>query len=168
MTSAALVPHPRNVTDEVLYMLKTNGGVLMVCFLRELVDPTGGANATCSQVVDHILYATEQVGYDHVGIGSDFDGMLEGPEGLGDVSAFPELVAQLLQRGVAECDVEKVVGLNILRVMKEVEDVALQEQTTCTTDHLCDDIKPIWTAEQKEMLHAQGKKRGLAQVNGSS
>ncbi|KAJ0418008.1 renal dipeptidase family [Aspergillus carlsbadensis] len=165
---AALVPHPRNVTDETLHVLKKNRGLLMICFLRELVDPTGGANATCSQVVDHILHAGAQVGFDHVGIGSDFDGMLEGPEGLDDVSAFPELVAQLLQRGVAESDVEKIAGLNILRVMKEVEDVALQEQITHAADHLCDDIKPMWTAEQKEMLHIQGRKRGLAQVRGGS
>lgn len=140
----------------------------MICFLRDLVDPTGGAKATCSQVIDHILYAAKQIGFDHVGIGSDFDGMLEGPDGLDDVSSFVGLVAQLLERGISESDVEKVVGLNILRVLQEVENVAFQEQTTSTTDHLCDEIRPMWTDGQKEMLRVQGKKRGLAQANEGS
>ncbi|KAL3459737.1 renal dipeptidase family [Aspergillus heterothallicus] len=162
---ATLVPHPRNVTDDTLQKLKRNGGVLMVCFLRELVDPSGGHKASCSQVADHIIYAAEQMGFDHVGIGSDFDGMLQGPAGLDDVSALPQLVVELLQKGVAESDVEKVVGLNILRVLKEVGDVAFKEQTTRATTPMTEDIPPMWTAEQKEILHLQGAKRGLGQGN---
>ncbi|KAL6235267.1 hypothetical protein BDW75DRAFT_230450 [Aspergillus navahoensis] len=136
---STLIPHPRNVTDEILMQVKSNGGLIMICSLRELVDPSGGGNATRSQVVAHILYAAEKIGYDHVGIGSDFDGMLEGPEGLDDVSRFPDLVAGLLQRGVSEERVEKIVGLNLLRVMKEVEDAAVQERGLGSTSVLCDE-----------------------------
>lgn len=132
----------------------------MICFLRDLIDPTGGGNATRSQVVDHILYAAEKIGYDHVGIGSDFDGMLEGPEGLDDVSRFPGLVMDLLQREVSEERIERVVGLNLLRVMKEVNDVAVQEQAL-SASVLCDEIGPMWTPEQREVLAVQGGKRGL-------
>lgn len=124
------------------------------------MNPTGDDNATRSQVVDHILYAAERIGYDHVGIGSDFDGMLEGPEGLDDVSRFPELVAGLLQRGVGEERIEKIVSLNLLRVMKEVEDVAVRERAL-ESSVLCDGIGPMWTPEQREMLAEQGRKRGL-------
>ncbi|KAL5356678.1 hypothetical protein BJX96DRAFT_187401 [Aspergillus floccosus] len=159
--SSSLTPRPRNVTDEILHQLKRNGGLIMVCFLRDLVNNTGDANATRSQVVDHILYAAETIGYDYVGIGSDFDGMLAGPEGMDDVSRFPELVADLFQRGVSEERIEKIVGLNTLRVMKEVEDVAVREQAEGSTGVLCDGIGPMWTPEQRQMLAEQGKKRGL-------
>src|SRR5689334_19404062 len=111
----------------------------MICCLRELVDPAGGAHATRKQVVDHIVYVGETIGYDHVGIGSDFDGMLEGPDGLDDVSHFSALVEDLLRRGVSESNVQKVLGLNILRVLKEVEDIALQERMFGSTKALCDD-----------------------------
>ncbi|KAL4783358.1 hypothetical protein BJX76DRAFT_348667 [Aspergillus varians] len=156
-----LVPHPRNATDETLQLLKKNGGVIMICFLRDLVDPSGGRNATRAQVVDHILYAAEKIGYEHVGIGSDFDGMLEGPEGLDDVSQFPDLVVGLLRRGVTESQIEQIVGLNVLRVMGEVENVALQEQRSASTRVFCDEIGSMWTPEQCEMLDGQGRKRGL-------
>jgi membrane dipeptidase len=135
----------------------------MICCLRELIDPTGGANATRKQVVDHIVYAGEKIGFDHVGIGSDFDGMLEGPDGLDDVSQFPELVEDLLRRGVSQSAIQKVLGLNILRVLKQVEEIALQERMIGSTKPLCDDIDPAWTPEQMEILRAQGKKRGLWQ-----
>ncbi|RHZ46030.1 uncharacterized protein CDV56_103712 [Aspergillus thermomutatus] len=159
----ALVPHRRNVSDSVLQLLKQNEGVLMVCCLRELVDPAGGVHANRKQVVDHIVYAGEKIGFDHVGIGSDFDGMLEGPDGIDDVSQFPALVEDLLRRGVSESAIQKILGLNILRVLKQVEDVSLRERMTGSTKALCDDMEPAWTPEQREILLAQGKKRGLWQ-----
>ncbi|KAF7157263.1 hypothetical protein CNMCM5623_001386 [Aspergillus felis] len=158
-----LVPHRRNVSDCVLQLLKKNQGVIMICCLRELVDPAGGAHATLKQVVDHIIYVGETIGFDHVGIGSDFDGMLEGPDGLDDVSHFPALVEDLLRHGVSESAVQKVLGLNILRVLKQVEDIAIQERMFGSTKALCDDIDPVWTPEQTEILRAQGKKLGLWQ-----
>lgn len=141
--------------------MKRNGGLIMVCFLRDLVNSADDANTTGSHVVDHILYIAETIGYDHVGIGSDFDGMLEGPLGLDDVSRFPELVADLFRRGVSEERIEKIIGLNTLRVMKQVEDVAVREQAEGSTGVLCDVVEPIWTAEQRQMLAEQGKTRGL-------
>jgi len=87
--------------------------------------------------------------------------MLQGPEGLDEVSDFPQLVAQLLQRGISEYNVEKIIGLNVLRVLQQVEDSAFQAQTMDTRDYLCDDIKPMWTAEQRKILNVQGAKRCL-------
>ena len=77
-----------------------------------------------SVVVDHIEHIRDVAGVDHVGFGSDFDGTTYIPTGLEDVSTFPHLVAELLNRGWAEADVKKVIGLNFLRVMNAVEEVA--------------------------------------------
>ncbi|RPJ83611.1 MAG: membrane dipeptidase, partial [Acidobacteria bacterium] len=56
--------------------------------------------------------------------GSDFDGITSTPDGLQDVSAFPALTAELLRRGYTDEDAKKVIGLNVLRVMRRVEEVA--------------------------------------------
>ena len=77
--------------------------------------------ATLAQVADHIDHVREVAGIDHVGIGSDFDGMGQGPEGLEDVSKFVDLVAELLRRGYSDADAKKVAGLNLLRVFRAVE-----------------------------------------------
>jgi membrane dipeptidase len=75
-------------------------------------------------VADHVDYIRRLAGVEHVGLGSDFDGITEVPDGLEDASKFPDLVAELLRRGWSEMDVKKVVGLNILRVMRAAEQVA--------------------------------------------
>ena len=81
-------------------------------------------------VADHIDEVRRVAGIDHVGIGSDFDGMPKGPEGLDDVSGYPLLLAELLDRGYSRDDVAKVAGLNVLRVMADVERVAAELQRT--------------------------------------
>ena len=81
-------------------------------------------HATLEQVADHIDHIRQVAGVDHVGIGSDFDGITEVPDRLEDVSKFPDLLAELLRRGWTEADVKKVAGLNILRVMRDAEHVA--------------------------------------------
>ena len=83
-----------------------------------------GPKATLKQVADHIEHIRDVAGVDHLGLGSDFDGISEVPVGLEDVSKFPDLVAELLRRGWSEADVKKVVGLNALRVMRDAERVA--------------------------------------------
>src|SRR6059036_261084 len=79
--------------------------------------------ATLQQVADHIDYLRRVVGVDHVGLGSDFDGITEVPVGLENVSKFPDLIAELLRRGWSEQDIRKVAGLNALRVLREAERV---------------------------------------------
>ena len=84
----------------------------------------GAPRATLQQVADHIEHIRDLAGVDHVGLGSDFDGITSVPVGLENVSKFPDLIAELLRRGWTEEDVKKVVGRNALRVMREVERVA--------------------------------------------
>jgi membrane dipeptidase len=74
-----------------------------------------------SDVVDHIEHVIELAGIDHVGIGSDFDGIDSGPTGLEDVSTYPNLIEELLTRGHSEEDIRKICGENLLRVWSEVE-----------------------------------------------
>ena len=78
--------------------------------------------ADLSDVADHIDHVVELVGIDHVGLGSDYDGVGPTlPEGLKDVSTYPALVAELLRRGYSEDDVRKILGGNLMRVWRAVE-----------------------------------------------
>src|SRR5438094_133274 len=83
-----------------------------------------GPKATLSQVADHIEHIRDVAGVDAVGLGSDFDASTDVPVGRGDVSKFPDLLAELLRRGWSEQDVKKVAGLNALRVLRATEQVA--------------------------------------------
>ena len=76
--------------------------------------------ATIEDAVAHIDHVVKLVGVDHVGIGSDWDGISTVPAGLEDVSKMPALTARLLQRGYSENDVKKILGGNFLRVMRQV------------------------------------------------
>ncbi|MFO8098004.1 MAG: dipeptidase [Salinibacter sp.] len=79
---------------------------------------------TVEDVADHIDHAVDLVGIEHVGLGSDFDGVFALPEGLQDPSGYPNLVAELLDRGYSEGDLRKILGENVLRVWTEVEATA--------------------------------------------
>ncbi len=80
--------------------------------------------ATLAQVADHIEHVREVAGVEHVGIGSDFDGISSTPVGLDGVEDYPALLAELLRRGWTDEEVKKLVGGNALRVMREVEKVS--------------------------------------------
>jgi membrane dipeptidase len=87
-------------------------------------------NATLQQVADHIEHVRDIAGVDHVGIGSDFDGIDFGPVGLEDTSKFPDLFAELIRRGWSDPDLKKLAGQNLLRVLRTAELVAARLQQT--------------------------------------
>ncbi len=157
----ALVPSPRNVPDDVLELVRKNGGVVMVnfcpCFtakgypewelrmhgvvaaaraqggtpaevearVRSWQAQNPAPKATVADIADHVDHLVKLAGIDHVGIGSDFDGIGgNSPVGLPDVSSYPVLFAELLRRGYSQGDLEKIAGKNLLRAMKEMEAVA--------------------------------------------
>ncbi|OTB05810.1 hypothetical protein M426DRAFT_125303 [Hypoxylon sp. CI-4A] len=135
----SICPHPRNVPDDILKLVKEKNSIVMVNFNPDFISciDTGAENGipeyfpgnnTLSQVVDHITHIGDLIGYDYVGLGSDFDGIESTPEGLPDVSKYPELVAELLRRGVSDEDAAKVVGGNILRVWSDADEVAAKLQ----------------------------------------
>jgi membrane dipeptidase len=102
--------------------------------------------ATLKQVADHIEHVRKVAGSDHVGIGSDFDGIDTVPEGLEDVSRFPELFAELIRRGWSDSDLKKLAGQNVLRALRGAEATAgrlqkTREPSTRTIEEL-DGVKP--------------------------
>ena len=162
-SARALDVHVRNVPDDILRVLGTNGGVVMVNFAPEYVsedlrlwslradsardslraafpDDTAGMraalvawreaitrpDATLAQVADHVDHLVQVAGIDHVGIGSDFDGIGSTPVGLEDVSTFPDLIAELVRRGYPDEDLRKILGGNLLRALDRAEEVAAQ------------------------------------------
>ncbi len=87
--------------------------------------------ASLDDVLDHFDHVVALVGVDHVGIGSDYDGVGDSlPTGLKDVSAYPNLVEGLLKRGYSEADIRKILGENLLRVWQAVEDYAATTSTS--------------------------------------
>ncbi|MGI9038261.1 MAG: dipeptidase [Gemmatimonadota bacterium] len=159
-SARALTDHVRNVPDDVLRRLTSNGGVVMVthvpvfvseslrqwgvrredlrdslaaqqadedeaeeadeAFLRDNPPPV----ATIADVADHIEHVRDVAGIDHVGIGGDYDGISSTPVGLDDVSTYPLLIAELLRRGWSEVEVGKLTSGNILRVLRQAEEVS--------------------------------------------
>ncbi|MGZ4632524.1 MAG: dipeptidase, partial [Actinomycetes bacterium] len=86
--------------------------------------------ATVGQVADHVEHVREVAGVDHVGIGGDYDGVGVMPAGMGDVSSYPVLFAELRRRGWSDGDLRRLAGRNVLRVLRAAEAVArdLQQQ----------------------------------------
>jgi membrane dipeptidase len=89
-------------------------------------ESLGSPAATLNQVADHVFHAADIAGIEHVGIGSDFDGVPALPTGLTDASMLPSLTRCLLERGMSEGDVEKVLGGNFMRVFEAVEHASAQ------------------------------------------
>jgi membrane dipeptidase len=165
-SARAITDVPRNVPDDVLRTLPTNGGVVMVTFVPAFLSssvatwtraqtaeqdrlkqqfPTDetavkagleawrkgnpAPRAKLADAADHIDHIRKVAGIDHIGLGGDFDGITSVAEGLEDVSTYPSLTAELLRRGYKDDDVKKILGLNILRVMREVEKVSARLQS---------------------------------------
>jgi membrane dipeptidase len=87
---------------------------------QKLFGERASVAATVEDIADHIDHAVKIGGIDHVGIGSDFDGIAATANGLEDISKMPALVAVLLKRGYGEGDLKKILGENVLRVVREV------------------------------------------------
>ena len=113
----AVCAHPRNMTDDMIKALAERGGVLGMNFAPSFVHPT---NPCVSTLVDHIDHIIDLVGPDHVGLGSDFDGIPSTPVGLEDVTRMPNITEELIERGYGKEDLKKILGLNHLRVIKKI------------------------------------------------
>ena len=87
---------------------------------QQLFGKRAAVIATVEDIADHIDHAVKVAGIDHVGIGSDFDGIAGTANGLEDISKMPSLIAALLNRGYSESDLRKILGQNLLRVIREV------------------------------------------------
>lgn len=131
--ASALSNHPRNVPDDVISRIGSDGGVVMVAFVRGFVsqdardwygdgkqDPAPAV--TASQVADHMDHIREVAGIEAVGIGADFDGTDTVPDDLPDVSHYQELLDELSRRGWSYADLEAAAHGNVLRVLEANDD----------------------------------------------
>jgi membrane dipeptidase len=124
----ALSPHPRNVTDDMLRALASNGGVMGINFWSDLLEPNaksrddeGATSVTLEHVLNHIDHVVKVAGIDHVGIGTDFEGMSSLPLGLENASKMPVVFEGMRRRGYSEQDIIKFAGENFLRVLQANE-----------------------------------------------
>ncbi|KAH9946097.1 membrane dipeptidase-domain-containing protein [Epithele typhae] len=124
-SSRAVYDHARNVPDDVLKLVgfgrDQKDAVIMVNFYPEFVK---GKTATVQDIADHVDHIANVTGRSHVGIGSDYDGIGSVPEGLEDVSKYPNLIAELYSRGWTAYELAGLTGGNFLRVMAGAERVA--------------------------------------------
>lgn len=114
----AVCDHVRNLTDEQIRALASRGGVMGMNFCPDFLRP--GGDATMDDVLRHIDHIVDLVGPEHVGLGSDYDGIDDTPRGLEDVSRLPRLTEALLARGYNEESVQAILGGNFLRVFQQV------------------------------------------------
>lgn len=129
------VVQANKVNDEKLKALLTDAGLTEDdTDAQPIIDQFRKDNpkqyATLEKVADHIDHVVALAGIDHVGIGSDYDGVGDSlPTGLKDVSSYPNLIYELLKRGYSEEDIEKICYKNVFRVWNKVAEVAQQLQT---------------------------------------
>jgi len=160
----ALADHPRNMSDDMLRAIGRNGGVVMINFQDMFIDPAkkpvrkalgyaishfGWPRTPLSLLIDHIDHAVAVAGIDHVGLGSDFAGTLFMPEGLTDVSGFPNITFELMKRGYSDDGIRKILGENALRVLSDAESTGQRLRGTALS-----------AAQQRHPAEAQEAARG--------
>ncbi|MGH0125238.1 UNVERIFIED_CONTAM: hypothetical protein FKN15_051672 [Acipenser sinensis] len=123
-SASAVCNSPRNVPDDLLQLLKKNRGIVMVNLYSRFV--ACGKKANIATVADHFDHIKKIAGSESIGIGGDYDGARGFPEGLEDVSKYPALIQELLQRDWTEQELAGVLRGNFLRVFEQVERVSLK------------------------------------------
>ena len=126
-SARALRDHPRNLDDELLDIVKVNGGVVQTTALGAFLTDRKDPPPNLDDFMDHIDYMVEKIGIDHVGISSDFDGG-GGIVGWNDASETMNVTSALRERGYSESEIEKLWGSNLLRVLDEVQEIAAKLQ----------------------------------------
>lgn len=122
-----------NISDHISNWLEENRLERSDSTARAYIEDYRGKNfkySTVSKVADHIDHVVDLVGIDHVGLGSDYDGVGDTlPIGLKDASEYPNLIEELLKRGYTESDIQQICSGNIFRVWNEVSSMAKEKQT---------------------------------------
>ncbi len=113
--------HPRNLTDAQIRGVAATGGLVGIAFVPEYLSPGDLGSADVGTIADHLERVTKVAGVDHVGLGSDFDGMPSLTHGVDGVQDVPEIVAELERRGWTPEQLEPLLGGNWLRVLRSTE-----------------------------------------------
>ena len=127
-SARALRDHPRNLDDELLDLIKVNGGVIQTTALGSFLTDRKDPPPNLDDFMDHIDYMIEKIGINHVGISSDFDGG-GGIVGWNDASETMNVTSALRERGYSESEIKKLWGGNLLRVLDEVQEIAEEIQS---------------------------------------
>lgn len=114
----AVCDHRRNLTDEQIKLLAENGGVMGMNFCAPFVKADG--QPTLDDLIAHIDHIVQLVGPEHVGLGSDFDGITSAPKELTDASKMPLITEALLKRGYSEEHIRLILGGNYMRIFRQV------------------------------------------------
>ena len=117
----SLSPVRRNLSDESIKAIAKNGGVIGVNFYPPHLENSSVARPDVNTVADHIRYIADLAGPDHVGIGSDWDGIETTAHGLENAGDFPKLLQALRRKSFSEEEIAKISGLNFLRVLEDNE-----------------------------------------------
>ncbi len=128
-SARALRDHPRNLDDELLMLIKENGGVVQTTALGSFLTDRKDPPPNLSDFMDHIDYMVEKIGIEHVGISSDFDGG-GGIVGWNDASETMNVTEGLRNRGYSDTEIAKLWGGNLLRVLDEVQEIASRLQSS--------------------------------------
>jgi membrane dipeptidase len=116
----ALCDHHRNLTDDQIRALAEKGGVMAITFVEKFID-VNQERVNIERVLDHFDHAVDIAGSEHVGVGSDFYGLMPSKiKGLEDITKLPELTRGLVARGYDEKDIENILGENFLRIFKQI------------------------------------------------
>lgn len=116
----AVRPTFRNLSDRDIEDVARTGGVIGLIYATEWLATHDVDDPTIEVIVDHADHIRKVAGIDHLALGSDWDGFIAMPQGMRDVTDLSNLTAAFLKRGYSEVDVEKVLGLNFMRVFSDV------------------------------------------------
>ncbi len=125
-----LCHHQRNLKDAQIRAIAKKSGWIGVTYVPDFLR-TGKRKANVDDVIDHIDYFVNLVGADFVGLGSDFDGCQEVPEGLEGVDKVFHIQEKLLERGYSKEDIQKIMGKNFLNLFQRVTNTVISNQILC-------------------------------------
>lgn len=140
--------HPRNLDDEQLLAIKDNGGVVQIVAFDNYLNE-GRGTASVSELVDHIDYAVDLMGIEHVGISSDFGGG-GGIAGWSNADETFNVTLELVRRGYSEDEISMIWSGNVLRILKEAEEIAEVLQATASEPK----FEEYTVAQTEEVLRA--------------
>lgn len=162
-TCYALARNYRNTPDDVIARLKENGGVLMVMFVKRFLNAHNPEAADVEAVVDHIMHVVNVAGWDHIGIGGDFDGTVTLANGISSVADYPLLLQAVMRRGATDDQIKKLAGGNLLRydtsqgkpcIMLPADTSTESGERTnrlrIASQHICDQLRMCGTGDDSQ------------------
>ncbi len=117
----ALADHPRNMTDDMIRSLAAAGGVIQINFYPLFLESgfDESHRPSYKRIADHVDHVVRLVGINHVGLGSDFDGIEVTPEGMDDISRFYLVFDELRSRGYSDADLQQIASDNFFRILSQ-------------------------------------------------